>query len=322
MIPADTFISIIVPVYKVEKYLGNCIESVQNQSYKYWELLLVDDGSPDKCGEICDEYASHDERIVVVHQPNGGQANARNHALDKCKGDYVTFLDSDDMFYPRAVEVLYHEAKSNLADLVFSDFVIEREHKPPVFIKSDTIPCQWLHGKAYRVQYLKDIGLRFPDLRTDEDSYFNLVAHNCTRKKFYVKEDTYLWRDNKNSITRSEEDQEFFKKDYINYVWTQKHGLMDIVKIRKEMTPWLCAVTLIHMYDTLMRARHFKLDVDEVENDLWELWQIPELSKCADDIKFWETIQKHLKACNMVGEDFYFYQMRFIDWFNQIIRRV
>ena len=97
---------------------------------------------------------------------------------------------------------------------------------------------------------------------------------------------------------------------------------MDIVKIRKEMTPWLCAVTLIHMYDTLMRARHFKLDVDEVEGDLWELWQIPELSKCADDIKFWETIQKHLKACNMVGEDFYFYQMRFIDWFNQIIRRV
>ena len=319
-------LNVIVPVYNSQDTLPNALSSLVAQTTKKFWVTIVADGDGVDYSSIINKYKSLGLHIsLITLKENGGPGVARQAAIDADTNnmfDYVTFLDSDDMFYPRAVEVLYHEAKSNLADLVFSDFVIEREHKPPVFIKSDTIPCQWLHGKAYRVQYLKDIGLRFPDLRTDEDSYFNLVAHNCTRKKFYVKEDTYLWRDNKNSITRSEEDQEFFKKDYINYVWTQKHGLMDIVKIRKEMTPWLCAVTLIHMYDTLMRARHFKLDVDEVENDLWELWQIPELSKCADDIKFWETIQKHLKACNMVGEDFYFYQIRFIDWFNQIIRRV
>lgn len=296
------------------------------QTTKRFWVTIVADGDGVNYSSIISKYRSLGLHIsLITLTENGGPGVARQAAIDADTNnmfDYVTFLDSDDMFYPRAVEVLYHEAKSNLADLVFSDFVIEREHKPPVFIKSDTIPCQWLHGKAYRVQYLKDIGLRFPNLRTDEDSYFNLVAHNCTKKKFYVKEDTYLWRDNKNSITRSEEDQEFFKKDYINYIWTQKHGLLDIVKIRGEMSSWLCAVTLIHMYDTLMRARHFKLDVDEVESDLWELWQIPELSKCADDIKFWEAIQKNLKACNMVGEDFYFYQVRFIDWFNQIIRRI
>ena len=89
-------VSIIVPCYKVELYLPTCIESVQSQSYSDWELVLVDDGSPDRCGEICDKYAKTDERIKVIHKSNGGLSDARNAGLKVMTGDFVAFLDSDD----------------------------------------------------------------------------------------------------------------------------------------------------------------------------------------------------------------------------------
>lgn len=98
MIPTDSLFSIIVPVYKVEKYLRTCIESVQAQTYTSWEMILIDDGSPDRSGEICDEYARQDERIRVIHKTNGGLSSSRNAGLDVAMGQYVLFLDSDDFW--------------------------------------------------------------------------------------------------------------------------------------------------------------------------------------------------------------------------------
>jgi len=89
-------ISVIIPVYKVEKYIDKCIKSILNQTYTNLEIILVDDGSPDNCGQICDDYAQKHNRIKVIHKTNGGQAEARNYGLNIAKGKYVTFLDSDD----------------------------------------------------------------------------------------------------------------------------------------------------------------------------------------------------------------------------------
>ena len=91
------FFSVIVPVYKVEKYLPNCIESVLNQTFSDFELILVDDGSPDSCPEICDSYKEKDSRIKVVHKPNGGLASARRAGIKVAEGEYVYNLDSDDL---------------------------------------------------------------------------------------------------------------------------------------------------------------------------------------------------------------------------------
>ena len=115
--------TVIVPVYNVEKYLHNCIKSVQNQTYKMWELILVDDGSRDKSGEICDDYATKDNRIIVIHKENGGQAQARNMALDVCNGEYVTFLDSDDFLHPGCIEYLVNCATKTNADIVQCDYI-------------------------------------------------------------------------------------------------------------------------------------------------------------------------------------------------------
>ena len=89
-------VSIIVPVYKVEKYLDRCIQSILNQIEKDWELLLIDDGSPDNSGIICERYASVDSRIIVYHKTNGGVSSARNLGLDYAKGEWICFIDSDD----------------------------------------------------------------------------------------------------------------------------------------------------------------------------------------------------------------------------------
>ena len=103
----EPLISVIIPVYKVEKYLNKCVDSVLNQTYKNLEIILVDDGSPDKCPEICDEYAKKDDRIKIIHKQNGGLSDARNVGIEKSTGEYITFIDSDDYVDSNYIEQLY-----------------------------------------------------------------------------------------------------------------------------------------------------------------------------------------------------------------------
>lgn len=114
---ADHLISIIAPVYQVEAYLPACVESILNQTYSNWELILVDDGSKDRCGELCDRYAAQDSRIRVIHQQNQGVSKARNAGLDVAQGDYLAFIDSDDLVKPDFLQVLYQNLVNHGADI-------------------------------------------------------------------------------------------------------------------------------------------------------------------------------------------------------------
>lgn len=115
-------ISIIIPCYKVEKYLSKCIDSIINQSYTNLEIFLIDDGSPDNCGKICDNYAQKDLRIKVIHKTNGGLSDARNVAIDKMTGEYVVFVDSDDYIAPTHIEGLYDMIQRNQAEISINTF--------------------------------------------------------------------------------------------------------------------------------------------------------------------------------------------------------
>lgn len=110
-------ISVIVPVYKVEPYLERCVDSIRNQTYQNLEIILIDDGSPDRCGEMCDGFAKEDPRIRVIHKENGGQSSARNLGLDIMKGEYVGFVDSDDSISLDMYERLYDLLQKNGADI-------------------------------------------------------------------------------------------------------------------------------------------------------------------------------------------------------------
>jgi len=116
-------ISIIIPVYKVEDYIRRCVDSILKQTYGNLEIILVDDGSPDRCGQICDEYAARDSRIVSIHKKNGGLSEARNAGMEICKGQYITFLDSDDWVEAGYIEKLYGMLKEYNADISVCNFI-------------------------------------------------------------------------------------------------------------------------------------------------------------------------------------------------------
>lgn len=109
----NSLISVIVPIYKVQDYLDECIESIINQTYSNIEVILVDDGSPDRCPQMCDEWAKRDSRISVIHKKNGGLSSARNAGLDVAKGEYISFVDSDDFICKDALENLYNRIKDD-----------------------------------------------------------------------------------------------------------------------------------------------------------------------------------------------------------------
>jgi len=115
-------ISIIIPVYNVEDYLARCLESILFQSFKDFEVLLIDDGSTDGSGKICDAYAQNDTRIRVIHKVNGGVSSARNVGLNNANGQYISFVDSDDFVHPCFLEFLYNSIKSSKADISICDY--------------------------------------------------------------------------------------------------------------------------------------------------------------------------------------------------------
>ena len=116
------FVSIIVPVYNAEDYLDRCIESIRSQEYKNFELILVDDGSTDRSGVICDRHAADDERVHVIHKVNSGVSDSRNQAIDQAKGEYLQFVDSDDWLAPNATKLMVDAAVKNDCDLIITDF--------------------------------------------------------------------------------------------------------------------------------------------------------------------------------------------------------
>ena len=130
-------ISVIIPVYNVEKYLDKCLESVVNQTYKKLEIILIDDGSLDKSGEMCDQWAKKDKRIKVVHKPNGGLSDARNVGLDMACGSLIAFVDSDDYISENMYEKLYFKQNEDNADVVLCNYILEYEDKKKYYVKDN-----------------------------------------------------------------------------------------------------------------------------------------------------------------------------------------
>jgi glycosyltransferase involved in cell wall biosynthesis len=122
-------LSIIVPVYNVERYLNKCLDSILNQTFKDFELILVNDGSRDKSGEICDRYEKVDKRIKVIHKDNGGLSSARNAGLNIAEGDYIAFVDSDDFIHYRMYEILINTAIKKKSDITMCKYMDAFEHE-------------------------------------------------------------------------------------------------------------------------------------------------------------------------------------------------
>lgn len=185
--------SVIVPVYKVESVLPRCIESILNQTVTDFELILIDDGSPDRSGTICDEYAAKDPRIRVIHQKNGGVSRARNAGLDAARGEYIVFVDSDDWVDPDFLE----KFNSVSADLIIAGYRIEghgisepviRKYENSTLALGDIRPAfeagilNYACTKAFSAHVIKHFHIRFDEnLCLSEDTLFVIqYAINCS----------------------------------------------------------------------------------------------------------------------------------------------
>lgn len=215
-------ISVIVPIYKVEKYLCRCIDSILAQTYTDFELILVDDGSPDNCGNICDEYAKKDQRIRVIHKKNGGVSSARNSALEVACGEYLTFCDSDDSYSPEWLSNLKDTIIQYSADVVVGNYckisesnICDKisEHEVGIYelpLMRDKIQYCFVqifghkHGwevwsRLFRASIVKENGIRFCETCENfaEDLGFVLEYAMYAKRVVSIQESGY------NYLTRS-----------------------------------------------------------------------------------------------------------------------
>lgn len=216
-------ISVIIPIYKVEKELPRCIESILAQTYTEFEMILVDDGSPDRCGEICDRYAQEDTRIQVIHKKNGGVSEARNAGLDIAKGKYICCVDSDDFVHPQYLEILYNIMQKSGADVVVCDYETCYPGEEKEITQIDQMPAYEEIGEQHlydidfitskRVKYVlawnKLVkaelyqGIRYPVGKEHEDNYTTYKLLDKANKIVYTAQSLYYYVMRDQSITHT-----------------------------------------------------------------------------------------------------------------------
>lgn len=232
----EKLVSIVVPIYNVEKYINECVDSIIGQTYTRLEIILVDDGSPDRSGAICDEYEARDSRVVVVHKKNGGLSDARNAGLERIHGEYVYFCDSDDTLKANAIELLYKRLSADAeADFVFfnaeafaekglncnpgnylrkKDYPISSgaEHAFKQLIRDEYIPCAYLC--FFRSAFLLKYHLCFEKGMLGEDELFSYHVYLNAQKAIYMPDALYKRRIRSGSIMTSNANIE---KKFLSY---------------------------------------------------------------------------------------------------------
>lgn len=216
---SQPLISIIIPVYNVEKFLAKCLDSIVAQTYTNWEAILVNDGSPDNCGRMCDEYAEKDRRFKVIHQKNGGVSVARQTGLDNATGDYIIHCDPDDWVERVLLEDLLDCATSNDADMVICD-IKENNNGNEKIVRMDLPSAtdgktiqrllieQKLHGsccnKLIRAEHCKEIKFSPKEICLSEDELYNIRLLNNNIKVCYLPKALYIYRiSNEESLCHS-----------------------------------------------------------------------------------------------------------------------
>lgn len=218
----DELVSIIIPVYNVEKYLHQCIDTVLNQTYRNIEIILVDDGSTDNCPQICDEYKELDSRIRVIHKKNGGLSDARNAGLNIAKGKYVCFFDSDDVVSYRIIEDLYRACAKNNSDMAvcyYQKFRERYQDKANTKSNYEVITGQDVIKAIYKGQgekiafvawnkiYKRDLfdkyKIRYPFRKQHEDIYTTYKLLYYSKRVSVVAKELYFYRVRSGSIMNS-----------------------------------------------------------------------------------------------------------------------
>ena len=281
-------ISIIIPVYKVEDYLSDCVESVLAQTYRNFELILVDDGSPDNCPQMCDDFATRDSRIRVIHKENGGLSSARNAGIDIARGEYLAFLDSDDLWSPLFLERLYRaiqETGGDFAVCLFQRFCGEAPKELPESIATEVLTQRQAFAcffsernvdmvvapnKLYH-RHLFD-AVRYPVGQIHEDEAVIHEIIGAAKTVAWVEEAHYHYRQAPGSITTSQFslkrlDETYAKEQRI--AWLEAHGMHDLA----DRTRVIYLSNLMRLYRTVQQELDDKTAARKACRKLYETFR-------------------------------------------------
>lgn len=247
-------ISIIIPVYNTSQYLRECLDSICTQSYTDWECLLVDDGSTDDSGDICDKYAEKDSRFKALHIKNGGASCARNYGIGKACGEWIAFVDSDDKVLPDYLRNLINAVESERADVVLSNYGgrqedmhikenrrLEGEQMIDYFLVNSIFALSAPYGKLYNNKIIEENNIQFPiGINMGEDLVFLGRYMNCINSASLITDCSYIVNNIEGSLSKkyySFESEyrcfELWKKEITNFV-----DVLTVSKTQKEQYIW------------------------------------------------------------------------------------
>lgn len=280
----NPLISVIVPIYKVEQYLRKCVDSILAQTYTNLEVILVDDGSPDNCGVICDEYAAKDARVKVIHKPNGGPSDARNAGMAVMRGQYVAFVDSDDWIEPQHIQSLYELIEGTDRTVAVCDVkrVDESGRQITVFKKNEVPHCVmeatfgYVWNKLYPAALIR--GEPFLPVKYAEDMLYNMRIFKKNPQYMHSKRATYVYLLRGNSLLTREISQSSLS-DFIVFAenfWCQLCEVFEGNEQRREvynywignhMCGFLCELSLCDSMPSTEKIRLAKYLMDSVYLD-------------------------------------------------------
>ena len=287
----NDLISIIVPVYNVEKYLQKCIQSIINQTYKNIEIILVDDGSKDNSGKICDEFKQIDNRIKVIHKENGGLSDARNAGLKIAKGEYIGFVDSDDYIAQDMFETLYKLAKENNADIsivsfyeIYNGKVIgvrdfkSLEEMDKIEAMKELLIDSKIQSYAWNKLFKKELfeNIEFPTNKNFEDIATTLLLFEKANKVMLLEDPKYYYVRRDNSIIGTRNYKTY--KDYLDVIYDKyiylngKYAELDLYNAYNFIINMIWVYTIIVAFDLdeLYKEfeKHYKLFRKLIENTI------------------------------------------------------
>lgn len=326
----ENLVSIIIPVYQAEKYLRNTVESVLAQTYFNWELILVDDGSTDLSGEICDNYSQKDARIKVIHQLNAGQASARNVGINIAKGKYISFLDNDDLFYPDVIRTLVNNIEETDAEISSCSYisknengsVIRTEHSSDLYVWNNFEAMQeflsretmdiYVWTKLYRKTFLDKYLIRFELGRCDEDFLFNSMAFLYARSTVMQDVPLYLYIVRESSTSRTFPDLQFE-----NYLEGTMYRVNKIEKIVAEHYPSLLYLAKRQkiLYSFIMLSaiiKHGKRKYVKYYNEIFVCLRMNK-KQVLKEHEYWGMSFVGVCLVNIMPSNIYYYYRRWKD---------
>lgn len=289
-------ISIIVPIYNVEKYINKCIESIINQTYTNLEIILVDDGSPDNCGKICDEYAKKDRRIKVIHKKNGGLSDARNKGINLATGDYIMYVDSDDYLELTACEELFDVITKTNSDIVCFNLVKKNEFGE--IIDNNNIYSQENTKKIIKMTYKEAMidNLYRKNIRYEAGSkiYINKIAKKIEFPINMLAEDYatfYKFLNQTNNIV-------FYDRCLYNYI--QRAGsIMSEKKVKLYTDIFITEKNIYKELDNICINKNDKIAREKRHfNNLIKIYAKLYRQQDKEIIKIEEEVENHINEIN------------------------